>query len=186
MKIMPERRHSCSRLTLTLFFSLSDTQTTTPVCHYGPIPDGPPPKGRIERIGPVVTLICCCGIPGPQPWVPRASDAEDRESTDVSSTVNVKFPAQARCNLDTCQFLFASDTYNISNSLRALGSLLANATLEFSPLLSGNASLMSNQYRFAQSCLRHYYGWHGYVNVLCIPGAEGIVPEPNLHPLIPA
>ena len=94
-KIMPERRHSCSRLTLTLFFSLSDTQTTTPVCHYGPIPDGPPPKGRIERIGPVVTLICCCGIPGPQPWVPRASDAEDRESTDVSSTVNVKFPAQA-------------------------------------------------------------------------------------------
>ena len=95
-KIMPERRHSCSRLTLTLFFSLSDTQTTTPVCHYGPIPDGPPPKGRIERIGPVVTLICCCGIPGPQPWVPRASDAEDRESTDVSSTVNVKFPAQAR------------------------------------------------------------------------------------------
>ena len=95
-KIMPERRHICSRLTLTLFFSLSDTQTTTPVCHYGPIPDGPPPKGRIERIGPVVTLICCCGIPGPQPWVPRASDAEDRESTDVSSTVNVKFPAQAR------------------------------------------------------------------------------------------
>ena len=95
-KIMPERRHICSRLTLTLFFSPSDTQTTTPVCHYGPIPDGPPPKGRIERIGPVVTLICCCGIPGPQPWVPRASDAEDRESTDVSSTFNVKFPAQAR------------------------------------------------------------------------------------------
>ena len=95
-KIMPERRHICSRLPRTLFFSLSDTQTTTPVCHYGPIPDGPPPKGRIERIGPVVTLICCCGIPGPQPWVPRASDAEDRESTDVSSTVNVKFPAQAR------------------------------------------------------------------------------------------
>ena len=93
---MPERRHIYSRLTLTLFFSPSDTQTTTPVCHYGPIPDGPPPKGRIERIGPVVTLICCCGIPGPQPWVPRASDAEDRESTDVSSTVNVKFPAQAR------------------------------------------------------------------------------------------
>ena len=52
---LPERRHICSRLTLTLFFSLSDTQTTTPVCHYGPIPDGPPPKGRIERIGPVVT-----------------------------------------------------------------------------------------------------------------------------------
>ena len=95
LKIMPERRHICSRLTLPLFFSPSDTQTTTPVCHYGPIPDGPPPKGRIERIGPVVTLICCCGIPGPQPWVPRASDAEDRESTDVSSTVNVKFPAQA-------------------------------------------------------------------------------------------
>lgn len=59
-----ERRHSCSRLTLTLFFSLSDTQTTTPVCHYGPIPDGPPPKGRIERIGPVVTLICCCAYTG--------------------------------------------------------------------------------------------------------------------------
>ena len=61
---MPERRHICSRLTLTLFFSLSDTQTTTPVCHYGPIPDGPPPKGRIERIGPVVTLICCCAYTG--------------------------------------------------------------------------------------------------------------------------
>ena len=58
------RRHSCSRLTLTLFFSLSATQTTTPVCHYGPIPDGPPPKGRIERIGPVVTLICCCAYTG--------------------------------------------------------------------------------------------------------------------------
>ena len=56
-KIMPERRHICSRLTLTLFFSLSDTQTTTPVCHYGPIPDGPPPKGRIERIGPVVPSL---------------------------------------------------------------------------------------------------------------------------------
>ena len=63
-KIMPERRHKCSRLTLTLFFSPSDTQTTTPVCHYGPIPDGPPPKGRIERIGPVVTLICCCAYTG--------------------------------------------------------------------------------------------------------------------------
>ena len=63
-KIMPERRHSCSRLTLTLFFSPSDTQTTTPVCHYGPIPDGLPPKGRVERIGPVVTLICCCAYAG--------------------------------------------------------------------------------------------------------------------------
>ena len=63
-KIMPERRHICSRLTLTLFFSPSDTQTTTPVCHYGPIPDGLPPKGRVERIGPVVTLICCCAYAG--------------------------------------------------------------------------------------------------------------------------
>ena len=71
----PERRHICSRLTLTLFFSPSDTQTTTPVCHYGPIPDGPPPKGRIERIGPVVTLICCCAYAG----TATLSEERDRE-----------------------------------------------------------------------------------------------------------
>ena len=96
-KIMPERRHICSRLTLTLFFSPSDTQTTTPVCHYGPIPDGLPPKGRVERIGPVVTLICCCAYAGrDRNLVYLGPLAQKRESSDVSSTAIVKFPAQAR------------------------------------------------------------------------------------------
>ena len=94
---MPERRHICSRLTLTLFFSPSDTQTTTPVCHYGPIPDGLPPKGRVERIGPVVTLICCCAYAGTATLLGYLGPlTQKRESSDVSSTAIVKFPAQAR------------------------------------------------------------------------------------------
>ena len=96
-KIMPERRHSCSRLTLTLFFSLSDTQTTTPVCRV-PLR---PHTGWPTSQGPHRAHWTCCNI-DLLLRVYRDRNlgyleplTQKRESTDVSSTVNVKFPAQA-------------------------------------------------------------------------------------------